>query len=279
MSVSAVRGADGGVEYFVALLSDISNHRMAQEQLQVSSRLAALGTLVAGVAHEINNPLAGCMASLGLAIEDLREFQELAARGQLLDRDETPRRIAGSLEVLAEASAATQRIARIVRDLTIFGRPDPRRTRMRLIDAVDEAMRWLPAAVATSATVQVENAGARDVVGSVGQIGQVVVNLVTNAARSIPAGRRGRITVRIGNGNRGMSRLEVVDNGSGIPADVMKRIFDPFFTTRKVGQGMGLGLPVCHAIVTAHGGTITARSHPGAGSCFTIELPAAPPES
>jgi signal transduction histidine kinase len=119
-------------------------------------------------------------------------------------------------------------------------------------------------------------AGAPDVVASAGQLGQVVVQLVTNGAQATADGHRAAITVRLGPGGPGMARLEVTDDGAGMSPEVMRRIFDPFFTTRVVGQGMGLGLSVCHAIVVAHGGTITVSSTPGAGSTFRVELPAAP---
>jgi two-component system NtrC family sensor kinase len=144
------------------------------------------------------------------------------------------------------------------------------------MDVVDEAMRWLPASRSPEARVIVENEGAPDVIGSAGQLGQVLVNLATNAAKSIPEDRKGVVTIRLGPGGPGMARLDVVDNGAGMAPDVLTRIFDPFFTTRDVGQGMGLGLPVCHAIVTAHGGTITVTSALGEGSTFRVELPVAP---
>jgi signal transduction histidine kinase len=109
---------------------------------------------------------------------------------------------------------------------------------------------------------------------SEGQLEQVIVNLVTNASLAIPAGRPGEVTIRIGHGEQGMARLDVQDNGTGIAPDLMERIFDPFYSTRDVGKGMGLGLPICHAIVTAHGGTLTATSVAGMGSTFRVELPA-----
>jgi signal transduction histidine kinase len=142
-------------------------------------------------------------------------------------------------------------------------------------------MRWLPASVAQSAQVIVEDAGAPDVVASSGQLEQVVVNLVTNAAKATPVGRRGRIVIRMGTGVPGMSRLEVIDEGRGIETAILDRIFEPFFTTRPAGaaRGMGLGLAICHAIVTAHGGTLTVASTPGKGSTFCMDLPVAPPEA
>jgi signal transduction histidine kinase len=141
---------------------------------------------------------------------------------------------------------------------------------------VIEAMRWLPATLARIATVKVENADAPDVVAAFGQIEQVVVNLVTNAAKATPPGTNEAITIRIGPGAAGMARLEVIDRGVGIDPEIVGRIFDPFFTTAKVGEGAGLGLAISHTIVTAHGGTLTVESEVGKGSTFRVELPAAP---
>jgi two-component system NtrC family sensor kinase len=121
----------------------------------------------------------------------------------------------------------------------------------------------------------VEKGDTADVMATEGHLEQVVENLLSNAAKSIPAGRRGDIVVRIGPGSPGMVRLEVSDDGGGIAPEAISRIFDPFFTTREVGKGMGLGLPISHAIVAAHGGTLTAQSEPGKGSTFRVELPAA----
>ena len=98
-------------------------------------------------------------------------------------------------------------------------------------------------------------------------------------AKATPDGKRGAIVVRIGPGEPGMARLEVVDHGKGIEPGVMARIFDPFFTTREVGMGSGLGLSICHTIVTNHGGTLTATSEAGKGSTFRVELPAATAEA
>jgi PAS domain S-box-containing protein len=271
-----IRDPDGTVALGLMMSQDVTEKRALEAQLQVTSRLAAMGTLVAGVAHEINNPLAGALASHGLATDDIRDLLGALRRGEPLDLGEVPRYLEQVLEELDDALAGDRRVARIVKDLTTFGRPDARRVPVRLMDVVDEAMRWLPASMSREAKVIVENEGSPDVVASAGQIGQVLVNLVTNASKSIPEGRRGVVIIRLGPGGPGMARLEVVDNGTGMAPEVLARIFDPFFTTRDVGQGMGLGLPVCHAIVTAHGGTITATSAPGEGSTFRVELPVAP---
>ena len=161
--------------------------------------------------------------------------------------------------------------------IVFLERPNQRdaRERVRLMDVVDLAMRWLPAAINQTATVTVENGGAPDVVATAGQITQVVVNLVTNAAKATPEGTRGAIVIRVEPGTPGMARLEVVDQGSGIEPDALTHIFDPFFTTSDVGKGTGLGLSICFAIVIGHGGTLTVRSEVGKGSTFRVELPAA----
>jgi PAS domain S-box-containing protein len=276
---SGIRDPDGRSSGYVGVFVDVTAQRTMQEQLQVASRLAAMGTLVAGVAHEINNPLAGTMAGQGSTIEDLRQLRERVSRREAIDPDALVRELDEDLEILTDAQVGAQRIGHIVKDLVTFGRPDPHRTRVRLVEVVEEGIRWLPGFNVASADIRVVNDQAPDVVASSGQLGQVIVNLVTNAAKSIPRDRRGVVSIRIGPGSPGMARVEVTDDGSGIRPEVLPRVFDPFFTTRGVGQGMGLGLAICHAIVTAHGGTITVESEVGKGSTFRVELPAAPAQA
>jgi signal transduction histidine kinase len=272
---SPVRDDSGAVIMGIATSQDVTEERALRTQLAVSSRLASLGTLVAGVAHEVNNPLAGTLGSLSTALSDVRAVAARARDGEPLDREALVRELEEVQEALLDAQVGGNRIARIVKDLALFGRPNPMRSRVRLGDVVTSSMRWLPASVSRNATVHVEDRGAPDVHASAGQLEQVMVNLVTNGALAIPDGRRGTITVRISTSGSGAAVLEVSDDGRGIDAAAMERIFDPFFTTRDVGHGMGLGLPICHAIVAAHGGALTATSVPGEGSTFRVELPPA----
>jgi PAS domain S-box-containing protein len=268
----------------VGTLTDVTAEKVAQarlreseEQLRVASRLAAMGTLVAGVTHEMNNPLAGVTAGQTMALEDLEALRTSVLRGEPLSPDTLVRRLDEVRASIVDAQAGAERVARIVRELATFGRPDARRVAVRLPEVVEQALRVLPASVSRHVAVLVEDRGAPEVLGSPGPLAQVVVHLVTNAARSMPEGRRGRVVVRLGPGSRDTARLEVVDDGAGMSEEIRRRAFDPFFTTREVGQGLGLGLTVCHAIVAAHGGTIAVESEPGRGSILRVELPVAPP--
>ena len=270
-----VRDETGAVIMGIAMSQDVTEQRALRAQVALSSRLASLGTLVAGVAHEVNNPLAGTIASVASAIDEQRTIAARIRDGEPIDRDRLARAADAVVEILLDAQLGAGRISQIVKDLLLFGRPNPMRTRVLLGDVATASMRWLPASVGRAATVKIDDLGAPAVHASAGQLEQVVVNLVNNAAFAIPAGRRGEVSIRIFTSASGWAALEVRDDGRGIDAGTIERIFDPFFTTRDVGQGMGLGLPICHVIVSAHGGTLTAESVVGQGSTFRVELPPA----
>jgi two-component system cell cycle sensor histidine kinase/response regulator CckA len=278
VSTHPVPDERGGVAMGLVMTEDVTEQVALQTQLAVASRLAALGTLVAGVAHEINNPLAAEMADQGLALEVVREVRERLQGGAPIDREAAIHLLEGGVEALEEAQVSGQRIARIVKDLTTYGHPDPKRETVPVLDVVTQALRWLPASVSLNATVNVEDGGAPDILAATGQIEQVVVNLVTNAANATRAGTRGAIVVRTGPGEPGMARVDVVDRGTGIAPAMLERIFEPFFTSHPLGagKGMGLGLAIAHAIVTAHRGTLSVTSAVGEGSTFRMELPEAP---
>jgi PAS domain S-box-containing protein len=269
------RRASGEIGGIVIFSEVVTEQRRLKEQLAVTSRLAALGTLVHGLAHEINNPLAGEMSGQGLAMEFVREARDELRRSGPSVPAAVHAKLDEVLEILADAQTAALRIARIVKDLNVLGRPDVRREPVKLRAIVDEALRRLAPPAARRAAIAVRDGTAPPVLASAGHLEQVVAGLLDNALRAIPDGRQGRVEVRIGAGPAGMAHVEVEDDGVGIAPEVLPRIFDPFFTTRDVGQGRGLGLPTAHAIVAAHGGTLTAASRPGRGSTFRIELPAA----
>jgi PAS domain S-box-containing protein len=281
VTATPVRDKGGRVIGSVSVVRDVTEAHALQAQMALASRLAALGTLVSGVAHEINNPLAAEMADQGIALEVVREVRERLLSHSPVDRPAEGRALDGVVEALEDAKKSGERIARIVKDLTLFGTPDAKRQPVRLMDIVDAAMRWLPSTVTRTASIQVENGGAPDVFACAGQVEQILVNLITNAARATPEGQRGKVLIRVGPGLPGMARVEVIDHGIGIAPAIRDRIFDPFFTSRPAGpaRGTGLGLAICLAIATAHEGTLTVQSEVGKGSTFRVELPAAPAEA
>ncbi len=269
---SMARGPLGDPLLAVVTIRDVTDERALQAELALSGRLASVGTLVAGVAHEVNNPLAGILANVALAGDTAREVAEaLQARGE----QGLVRKLDAIAEQLSDARGAADRIAHVVRDLSLIGKPSSRRIRTRLADVIQGAVRWARASMPGSIALSIRRSGDPVVLASGGQLEQVFLNLVTNAANAIPAERAGHVTVTVATSAPGTARVEVIDDGIGMTPETLARIFDPFFTTRDVGAGMGLGLPVCRSIVAAHGGTIRVSSEPGKGTTFVVELPEA----
>ncbi len=190
-NATVYRGRDGQVQGVFAAARDVSDLRATQEQLAIASRLAAMGRLVAGLAHQVNNPLAAQLSGQGVALEVLRSVRDRVLRSSMEDRTSILRDVDEAAEALEDAQAGGQRIARIVKDLSIFGRPEPRRSRIRLADVVSDALRWMPGSVAQSSSVQVKHQEAPEVLISPAQVEQAIVHLVTNAAKgSDPRGAR-----------------------------------------------------------------------------------------
>ncbi len=250
-----------------ALLS-IGRHtaprREAQAELMQADRLSAIGTLAAGVAHEINNPLAYVLLNLQYLVRELPK----------LSRD--PERLPLLLDRLKEAQHGAGRVRSIVRDLRDFSSPG-----QAVVGAVD-LRRALAAAINVSraqvdASVQlVANfADVPPVRGDVARLEQVFLNLIVNAAHAFDSGSTGQREVRLRLFSVSPTEVgvEVEDNGVGIPVDLLDRVFDPFFTTKPAGLGTGLGLPICHSIVNAHHGSIHVTSQVGGGTTFRVVLP------
>ncbi len=225
-----------------------------QEQLRHADRLATLGQLAAGVAHELNEPLA---AILGLA--------ELAMK---------PKDVPGQARRdMEKVKAVCLQAREVIRKLLLFARQaPPEEVLVCLNQGVREGLGFLEARCA-KAGVDLVLELAPDlppVVCDPAQMNQVLVNLVVNALQAMPRG--GRLTVRTETGEDDVA-LVVRDTGVGMTREVLGKIFVPFFTTKEVGQGTGLGLPVVHGIVTAHQGTIRVDSRPGRGTRVEIRLP------
>ncbi len=257
-----------GERLVLAIGRDVTEQLRTQAQLMLSDRMASVGMLSAGLAHEINNPLTAVTANLELAVVELGELERRL--GITLPPE--------LVEELGDARVAGDRIRRVVSDLQVFSRPDEDRHGTAKLDKVlDATLRMAWNQVRHRARL-VKDYGTVPVVrGTESQLGQVFLNLVVNAAQAIPEGSADaqeiRVTTRLD--DRGRVAVEVRDSGSGMPPEVVGRLFTPFFTTKPVGTGMGLGLAICHRIVTSIGGEITVESQTGKGTVFRVFLPAA----
>lgn len=267
-----VRDATGRVVSAVAVFRDDTEGQAARQRLGLSERLAAVGTLAAGVAHEINNPMTYVAANIAWLL------REMEAEGDAL-----PEHTRGAvLESLREAHDGVARVRAIVRDLGTFSRASPGvTTTVRLSDAVEPVLRMLAHETRHRATVINRVPDTLSVHADPLTLGQVVLNLVQNAAHAIEPGQPSaqHIELTATALDDGRVRLSVADSGRGIPHEIADRVFDPFFTTKPVGQGMGLGLSVSRGIVNALGGQLSFASRPGGGTCFHVDLPVARPQS
>jgi signal transduction histidine kinase len=227
-----------------------------QEQLRRADRLATVGRLAAGVAHELNEPLG---AILGYAQLQLKSFG-------------LPDHTGRDLERIVKASLHAREI---VRKLLLFARQAPsRKKRVHLDELIKEAL-YLLETPCKKAQVQMVLRLAKDlpdIEADPGQMQQVILNLGINAVQSMPSGGTLRF---VAEPDEAGVLLGVEDTGTGMTREVLGEIFNPFFTTKEVGQGTGLGLSVVHGIVASHGGTIRAESSPGQGTRFEVRLPAA----
>ena len=257
---TAVHGADGAFHYAVALVEDLTAKRSLEAQLVFADRMASMGTLAAGVAHEINNPLAFITANLEYALSELQN-------------QKPP--LAAAASALEDAREGTNRVRNIVRDLKIFSR----------VDAGDEDLvdvrQVLRSAVNVThnelrhrASVQLELAPVPFVRASAQRLGQVFVNLLINAAQAMTDGHAdvNRIRAACFTAPDGRVVVEVADTGCGIPPENQARIFEPFFTTKPIGVGTGLGLSVCHGIIERLHGEITVESRVDQGATFRVLL-------
>ena len=250
---------DGG-RSVLAFARDVTERKAMQARLAQADRLAALGMLSAGVAHEINNPLAYVLMNLELMSREL-------SKGGPVDTQTL-------LTRLREARHGGERVATIVRDLKTFAREDQAvRWPVQLESVLDAALNVAGGEIAKRGRV-VRDYGAIPVVeGIAARLEQVFVNLLSNAAQALPEDTiwRNEVAVRVSE-DPDFVYVSVSDTGVGMTEAVKRHIFDPFFTTKPAGVGTGLGLPICQGIVLAHGGSIEVSSEPGAGSTFVVKL-------
>ncbi len=253
--------------------------RAMQEQLLVADRLASLGTLAAGVAHEINNPLASIVANQELMTRELAgliaELASAAADKVDVLRARMSHRLAEMTESLADACQGAARVREIVRDVQLFAHADAAGTNaVDVHRVIDSSIRMLQNEIRHRARLVRNYSRLRPVIGNEARLGQVFLNLIRNAAQSIDEGDVEANEIRVSTwlDDHDRAVIEVRDTGRGIPAEKRLRIFDPFFTTRPVGSGIGLGLAICHRILTELGGTISIATEVGAGTTVRVTL-------
>jgi two-component system NtrC family sensor kinase len=245
----------------VLVFEDQTDRRRLQEQLIQSEKMSAIGQLIAGVAHDLNNPLASVVG-----------FSDFLA-----EAGEVPASLQEPLQVIRQEA---ERAATIVKNLLSFARSQEgervRQPVKPLLESTLVLLRNQLMAHKVEAALEVEP-GLPEVEVNANQMKQVFVNLINNAAQAIASDApSGRIWIAAKRVRDGLA-VSVTDSGPGISEELAARVFEPFFTTKPEGQGTGLGLSICQGIVKEHGGRLTLETRPGAGATFTVELPLAAP--
>jgi PAS domain S-box-containing protein len=256
VNTAPIFGSSGDVEGVIAIGQDLTLVRSLQDAAEHAERLAGIGRLVAGVVHELNNPLTAVNIYSDVLVE------KLGASGH------DP----ADVEKLRAIKEAGSRIQRLARDLVTYAKPSGGRTEpVELGGVVEESVRLAKPALKEQSAVLVKQLEPVPVVeGNRPSLVQVLVNLVTNAAQAVDEG--GNVTIQLGAAGTRV-RLTVRDDGAGMAPDIAARAFEPFFTTRP-GVGIGLGLAIVQGIVARHGGTVELDTAPGRGTTVTVLLPA-----
>lgn len=271
-TATPIRSPAGEVLGTVLVFRDVTEQKAMQTRLLISDRMASLGTMAAGVAHEINNPLAVLIGNLEMLTGQLStalQKPEPACTAQLRDNARD------LLEMLGDMSEAAERMRVAVRDLKLFSRPQESSSRPVDIEKlIGTSLRMAANEVRHRARVIKRFRPVPPVPANEARLGQVFLNLLVNAAQAIPEGRAEENAIEISTfAQSGRVVVEIRDTGPGIAPEAIARIFDPFYSTKPVGVGTGLGLTICQRIVTEMGGSIEVVSEPGHGSLFRVTLP------
>ncbi len=269
---------DGDTIGGVVVFRDVTERRQLEDRVAQSERLAAIGALSAGMADEINNPLAYVLTNVTFALEGLREVRERLRAIGGSEAESLALRVAELIDAVGDAKEGSTRVRHIVQDLKKFGRLDlAERSLVELSQVLDSAIRMTENIVRHHGRVRRDYKTTPFVDANDNQLGQVFINLLVNAAQALGEGdvENKRIVVATYTDDEGRAVGEVRDNGPGIPEHLRQRIFDPFFTTKTVGQGSGLGLSIAQSIVRSLGGEISVETEVGKGTTFRVALPAA----
>lgn len=271
----------------MTLLQDVTERDELAARMMQIDRVAALGTLLAGMGHEINNPLSYLANNLEYSLQHLEELrEEFRAEGREGLPPAWEVRCSSITEALRESGLGAERIRDIVSRLRGFSRiDDTAKHAVSLEGAIESSIRMADGEIRHRARLVRNFSPVAPVEANESQIGQVFLNLLINAAHAVDEGNAERdlITISLFQQNSEVI-VEVSDTGTGIPAEIASRVFDPFFTTKPPGQGTGLGLAICQKIVESHGGLLTFRTREGGGTTLRVSLPAAesstpPPET
>ncbi len=263
--VTTVTPIAGASNRYVVVVEDVTEKRALETRLRLQDRMASMGTLAAGVAHEINNPLAYVVANLDAISERIAKLP--------------PDLWADLPELVGEVRDGADRVRRIVRDLKTFSRPDEeRREAIDLRRLLDSCINLATNEIRHRAQLVRHYENVPAIAGNSGRLGQVFLNLLINAAQSIPDGaaERNQVFAHVRQDSAEWVVVEIHDTGAGIAPEIRPHIFEPFFTTKPIGIGTGIGLAVCHSIVTGMGGEISVDSEVGKGSIFRVRLPCRP---
>jgi signal transduction histidine kinase len=265
---TTLRDKRGAPVAILVVVRDLREVSALQRRLATQDRLAAVGQLAAGIAHEVNNPLAYASTNLHLL---RRDWSKVAEELRNQAGPEARAFLGEAEEIFDEALEGVSRAIAIVRDVTSFARGgDEGRVPCDLRVLLDNALRFARPQLARGVRLKVDHAELPPVIGAPRELEQVFLNLILNAAQAVSG--RGRIALRTLR-DGGHAVVVVEDDGPGIPPDQMGHIFDPFFTTKPVGEGTGLGLAVSHEIIRRHGGEFRVASRAGEGTRFEARLP------
>jgi signal transduction histidine kinase len=248
------------------LAEAIEKLNRAQDQIVRSEKLASIGQLVAGIAHEINNPVNAIVNTVGPLEEAIGDIDNADAA----TRSEAAKDVRDMVRVVQRGA---QRTKAIVTALHNYSRTDDESVVDFDIDrSIDDSLELLRHILKQNVTVDKKYGEVGRIRGHAGQVNQVFMNLLTNAAQALSQTENAKITIQTRGDAEGVE-VKIVDNGPGIPPDVLPRIFDPFFTTKDVGEGTGLGLSIVYELVERHGGEINVDTKLGEGTTFTVKLP------
>jgi PAS domain S-box-containing protein len=265
-----------GQRAILVVLHDVSGTRSLHARVLQTDRMAAIGTLAAGLAHEVNNPLAYVLSNMNHVLDQLPQLAS-ALRGPTPPPGASAAaRLDELVQSLAEALEGAERVRAIVRDVRIFSRADEAPAApLDVRRVLDSAIGMARNEIRHRARLVCDYGDLPRVQANESRLGQVFLNLLLNAAQALTEGdsTRNEVHVRAFSDDAGSVVVEIADTGCGIAPEALPRVFDPFFTTKPMGVGTGLGLAICHSIVTGLGGSISLESAVGQGTTARITLP------